>query len=68
MSACQSYREGFVCADGFIQKPICHGHAGCPHCGNMTKAATPHCQSEDLPAHWLKNDGGPRFYAPEKTK
>lgn len=62
LDACRSYRPGDVCADGFIQKPICHGHAGCPHCGHMTVASAPHCQSESLPPHWLNDNGSPRFY------
>lgn len=63
--ACKSYRRGNdVCADGFVQKPICSGRAGCHSCGHLSDATAPHCQNEDIPARWLTDSGLPLFYAP----
>lgn len=60
---CQSYRSAdLVCADGFIQKPICRGYGGCVQCGHHSEASTPNCMKEDLPSKWLKDDGAPLFY------
>jgi hypothetical protein len=62
MSECKSYRDGFVCADGFVQKPICRGHFGCLHCGRPSAADVPNCMKDELPAHYVNDDGSPRFY------
>lgn len=60
--ACISYRDGAICEDGFVQKPICHGHAGCPHCGHVTDAATPNCCRDELPIHYIADNGDARYY------
>lgn len=61
--ACRSYRQGqIVCADGFIQKSICAGHAGCLMCGNHSASTVPNCENEDIPARWLTEAGAPLFY------
>lgn len=60
--ACQSYRDGSICADGFIQKPLCRGFGACPCCGEYSEKSTPNCQIEDLPDHWIKETGEPIFY------
>lgn len=59
---CSSYKPGFVCVDGFVQKPICHGSAGCWSCGTVLDATVPNCCKDELPAHWLNDDGTPFFY------
>lgn len=61
---CGEYRENMPwCRAGFIQKPICYGVYGCPHCGATTSASTPDCQREDLPDHLLNEDGTGRYTA-----
>lgn len=63
--ACKSYRRGeSICADGFFHKAICSGHAGCVMCGRISEQATPWCMRDELPAHWLNEDGSTRFYPP----
>lgn len=61
-------RAGFVCADGFIQRPACNGNIGCMSCGHVNEAYLPHCLNEDIPARWLNDDGSPKFYKPPLTK
>lgn len=59
---CAEYRaDAPWCRAGFVQKPICSGYAGCPHCGAATEASTPNCQREDLPDFWINEDGSGRF-------
>ena len=65
MSECRSYKAGqLVCADGFLQKPICRGVFGCHWCGRVSDRETPNCLKDELPDHWLKADGSPAFYRP----
>ena len=66
MSACKSYRPGAVCADGFIQVPICSGMGGCPTCGHHSEEYMPYCLRETLPAHMSTDAGGPAFYREQK--
>lgn len=47
-------RAGDVCRNGFIQ-------------GNYPKHATPPCLRDNLPDHWVNNDGSPRFYCLHDT-
>ncbi len=59
---CTSYRLGqFTCADGFIQTYPCWGDAHCSQCGQVK--AIPHCMKDELPEHWIKDDGSPAFYS-----
>jgi hypothetical protein len=60
--ACQSYQDGYVCRDGFIQKPFCRGYAGCWHCGSISEASLPHCLRGELPDHWITESGESAFY------
>ena len=63
---CQSYRaKEITCADGFIQKPFCAGRGGCFSCGTLSSNSLPHCLSDELPDHWVKDDGSPIFYKPD---
>lgn len=59
--ACKSYRAGGACADGFLTVPACWNSGGCPTCGAPSKTI-PNCLRDDLPAHWLTDEGLPRFY------
>lgn len=59
---CIAYREtGGICSNGFIQKAFCSGNVGCFSCGSIPESSLPHCLSDDLPDHWLTDDGRPRF-------
>lgn len=65
---CQSYRDGqFACRDGFMQKPFCRGYYGCHSCGHIKASSIPYCLSDELPMHWLKDDGSPAFSHPSDT-
>lgn len=59
---CRSYRADSVCADGFIQKPLCSGNAGCPTCGAISERAVPYCLRDEIPAHMATEAGRPLFY------
>lgn len=60
---CKSHRyHDLVCADGFVQKAICSGRAGCVTCGNIRASSLPHCMSDELPSHYVRDDGAPAFY------
>jgi hypothetical protein len=60
---CASYNDkGQVCRDGFIQKPFCSGHGACHVCGHVSERALPYCLRDELPAHFVKDDGTPAFY------
>lgn len=63
---CRSYQDGFTCSYGFVQKPICRGVFGCPHCGRPSDADVPNCMRDELPAHYVNDDGSPRFYRPNR--
>lgn len=66
--ACKSFRSGeLVCADGFVQKPICRGYYGCLSCGHISDVETPWCQADNLPAHLFTDSGAPRFYPALKS-
>ena len=62
MTACQSYRPGYTCADGFMQRAACHGHIGCMSCGHIDERYLPDCLKEEAPRHLFNDDGSPRFY------
>lgn len=65
---CQSFRDGGICADGFVQKPFCRGVAGCVSCGKIKESSLPYCLCDVIPMHMLNADGSPRFYTrPEKV-
>lgn len=60
---CQSYQPSKqICADGFPQRAICSGRAGCLICDSLHKTSLPHCLSDELPTHWLNDDGSIVFY------
>lgn len=64
MTVCKSYLPNRrVCADGFFQLPACHP-TPCHGCGRLSERPLPYCLREDLPAHWLRDDGSPAFYPP----
>lgn len=61
--ACASYQPAaFTCRDGFMQRPACHGSIGCMTCGSVKAAYLPYCLQDELPAHWINEDGSPRFH------
>lgn len=64
---CAAYRPGFICANGFVQKAICRrgDEVGCHACGHISDAAIPNCLRDELPNHWIKEDGSPAFYIQE---
>lgn len=62
MDECRSYRAGDVCADGFIQKPICRGVFGCHACGAVSAASTPNCQTDEPGLPHFNENGSPRYY------
>ena len=62
MNKCSSFRQGLVCADGFIQVSACRGALGCVQCGHVSSAHLPHCVRDELPQHFVKDDGSPAFY------
>lgn len=59
---CRSYRDGLVCADGFVQKPYCRGVIGCYACGYINDAVLPACTLDEIPEHLSRPDGQPLFY------
>lgn len=59
---CRSYRDGSVCANGFVQKPYCRGVVGCYACGHIRDSALPMCLRDDIPEHMSRQDGSPLFY------
>lgn len=70
MGACIAYiREngaGF-CRNGFFQTGLCwqsEKQSQCPLC-RAPDRAIPHCLREELPEHWINDDGSPRFYYKE---
>lgn len=63
MNACTAYNpNGSICMNGFIQKPICRGFGACFSCGQWSERSTPYCMQDELPAHWVNDDGSPAFY------
>jgi hypothetical protein len=61
MIACRSYRfGGGFCADGFPQRALCAGHAGCPACGHTSDNHLPLCLGDAVPPHILDDAGRPR--------
>jgi hypothetical protein len=59
---CIAYRAGDrVCANGFFQKPVCHGSVGCWSCGTISEREIPHCLKDELPEHWVTETGLPRL-------
>lgn len=61
---CSAARPGFVCANGFIQSPPCHGRGACYACGQPI-GKPPACMREELPERWLTEAGAPIFYRQE---
>lgn len=63
MSACQSYRPGQLCADGFPMgypaSSACTGNT-CMCC-KRPNDVLPACQNESLHPRWLNEDGSPRY-------
>lgn len=65
MTACQSYQaRDQVCRDGFMQRPFCAGNGGCFQCGHVSEKALPYCLRDELPGHWVREDGSPIFWRP----
>lgn len=60
---CRSFRPGITCADGFVQKPFCSGRAGCHACGHISDSSLPYCTRDEVPEHFVRDDGSPLFYA-----
>lgn len=59
---CVAYRNGeWVCANGFPQLPACHSGVG-----SFGARRLPYCLHDELPEHWINDDGSPRFYRGEK--
>lgn len=69
MTACSAYNaNGGICFNGFIQKRFCWaGASGCKSCGHVSDAALPHCLKDELPDHWVTDDGHPIFKKPSRT-
>ena len=62
MTECIAYnRNKQVCKNGFVQKQACWKPRPCHSCGTFTKASLPYCMREELPAHYVNDDGSPRF-------
>ncbi len=61
---CASYKKsGQVCADGFVQLLFCAGKTTCDECGKVGKL--PYCLRDELPKHFVNEDGSPRLYKRE---
>jgi hypothetical protein len=62
---CIAYRRNSgICANGFIQTHFCwFGAWKCSECGRDSETL-PHCLKDELPDHWVKDDGSPAFYRP----
>lgn len=58
---CTASRPGMICANGFVQKPFCDGHGACHACGHITDDAMPYCLRDELPAHFVDENGKPLF-------
>lgn len=60
---CQSYIRGSrVCKSGFFIKGICMGlPVGCHACSSVSVEETPNCQKDDLPDHWINENGEGAF-------
>lgn len=72
MSQCVAYRENTsICANGFFQVLACHQEVKCFMCGKP-RANVPHCMKDELPEHWITDEGKPAFYrqrvATERTE
>jgi len=66
MRECQSYQpREMVCRDGFVQRPYCHGRAGCTACGHIAADALPGCLRNEIPEHLATDRGAPLFYRSE---
>ena len=67
-TACIAYRsERGICTNGFIQTVYCHAEIKCSGCGRHSEGV-PHCMKDELPEHWLNDDGSPRFYQGERSQ
>lgn len=61
-NACKSYVvHEMVCLDGFPQLANCRDPQVTTCCGKY-RGMAPHCMREDLPEHFLRDNGGPRLY------
>lgn len=64
MTKCIAYKEhDLVCANGFFQVLACSQEVKCHSCG-APGHNIPHCLKDELPEHWITDDGKPRFYRP----
>ena len=63
MTECIAYRRNSgICANGFFQTHFCwHGASKCHGCGRHSETL-PHCLKDELPEHWVTDDGSPAFY------
>lgn len=61
--ACIAYhRNSSVCANGFVQTHFCwFGPVKCSQCGEISRSL-PNCLREEIPVHFVTDNGSPRFY------
>jgi hypothetical protein len=60
---CSAYRaDAGVCANGFFQTRGCWSDIRCLCCGAPPAPRyLPHCLKDELPEHWINDDGTPAF-------
>lgn len=59
---CSAYREKEnICSNGFFQVLACSREVKCFTCGKPSDRI-PHCMKDELPEHWITDDGKPFFY------
>lgn len=62
MTQCIAYRnDDGICKNGFIQVLACRQEVKCFTCGKPSDHV-PHCLKDELPEHWVTDEGKPRFY------
>jgi hypothetical protein len=67
MAQCSAYRENdLVCSNGFFQVVACREEVKCFACGSPGRIV-PHCLKDELPEHWITDDGKPRFAPASST-
>ena len=60
---CSAYRpDSRICSNGFFQVLACRKEVKCFACGRPSEGI-PHCLKDELPEHWITEDGKPRFLA-----
>jgi len=59
---CSAYvKNNRVCSNSFIQRFSCWGDVRCDSCGAVNEDDLPYCMRDELPDHWVKDDGKPLF-------